>query len=82
MNSKGLKAVDFFCSVGGKTCGFMLAGINVNGGINMDPNCKETYEENNHSKFLNADASNNALRLINFTFSQSIRVGIIFPSLY
>jgi DNA (cytosine-5)-methyltransferase 1 len=60
----------------------MRAGINVIGGIDIDPNCKETYEEKNHSKFMNADASNKAQRLINLTFSQSIRVGIILPSLY
>jgi site-specific DNA-cytosine methylase len=82
MNSNGLKAVDFFCSGGGETCGFIRAGINVIGGIDMDPNCKETYEENNHSKFLNADAFNKAQRIMDLAFSQSIRVGIIFPSLY
>lgn len=58
MNSKELKAVDFFCSAGGVTCGFKQAGINVIGGIDIDPTCKETYEKNNNAKFLNADVSN------------------------
>ena len=53
-----LKAVDFFCSVGGVTCGFRQAGIDVLGGIDIDESCKETYEKNNHAKFLQADISN------------------------
>lgn len=52
-----LKAVDFFCSAGGVTCGFKQAGINVIGGIDIDENCKETYEKNNGAKFLLGDIS-------------------------
>ena len=52
-----LQAVDFFCSAGGVTCGFKQAGINVLGGIDIDKNCKVTYEKNNNSKFLLADVS-------------------------
>lgn len=55
----------------------MYRGSSVIGGIDIDPNCKETYEKNDPSKFLNADASNKAQQLINLSFSQSIRVGII-----
>jgi len=50
-----LKAIDFFCSGGGATCGFRQAGIEVLGGIDIDAACKETYEKNNNTKFLNAD---------------------------
>lgn len=50
-----LKAVDFFCSGGGATCGFKMAGIEVLGGIDVDKGCKETYEINNNVKFLTAD---------------------------
>jgi len=51
-----LKAVDFFCSGGGMTCGFRKAGINVLGGIDIDPLCEETYTTNNPgSKFILAD---------------------------
>ena len=54
--SKKIKAVDFFCSGGGMTCGLTQAGINVIAGIDNDPTCKETYEKNNpKSKFILAD---------------------------
>lgn len=52
-----IKAVDFFCSAGGVTCGFKQAGIEVLGGIDIDPACKETYEKNNNAKYLCADVS-------------------------
>ena len=51
-----LKAIDFFCSIGGMTYGFREAGINVIAGIDIDPSCRETYEYNNSgSKFIEAD---------------------------
>ena len=51
-----LKAIDFFCSGGGMTCGLRLAGINVLAGIDNDPSVKDTYEKNNPgTKFINAD---------------------------
>lgn len=54
-----LKAVDFFCSIGGMTYGFRKAGINVIAGIDIDPSCKETYEYNNPgTKFIQADIKN------------------------
>ncbi len=53
---KTLKAIDFFCSIGGMTYGFRQAGINVIAGIDIDSSCKETYEYNNPgSKFIEAD---------------------------
>jgi DNA (cytosine-5)-methyltransferase 1 len=58
-NSKNkLKAVDFFCSIGGVSLGFQQAGIKVLGGIDIDESCKETYEKNIKAKFLPADVSN------------------------
>jgi DNA (cytosine-5)-methyltransferase 1 len=39
------------------TCGFKQAGINVLGGIDIDPACKITYENNNAAKYLCADVS-------------------------
>jgi DNA (cytosine-5)-methyltransferase 1 len=57
-NKINLKAVDFFCSAGGVTCGFKQAGINILGGIDIDPNCQVTYEKNNDAKYLCADVSN------------------------
>lgn len=51
-----LKAIDFFCSIGGMTYGFRQADINVIAGIDIDPSCKETYEYNNKgSKFIEAN---------------------------
>ncbi len=51
-----LKAIDFFCSIGGMTYGFTKAGIDVIAGIDIDHSCKETYEYNNkNSKFIEAD---------------------------
>jgi DNA (cytosine-5)-methyltransferase 1 len=51
-----LKAVDFFCGIGGMTNGFIKAGVEVVAGIDLDPTCKETYEVNNkNSKFILAD---------------------------
>ena len=42
-----LKAVDFFCGAGGMSYGLSRSGIKVLGGIDNDPECKETYEYNN-----------------------------------
>jgi len=53
-----LKAVDFFCGAGGVSCGFNRVGIKVLGGIDIDPQFKKTYEENNNAIFLNEDVSN------------------------
>lgn len=51
-----LNAVDFFCSGGGMTSGFRKAGINVLGGIDIDPECEKTYTLNNPgSEFILAD---------------------------
>jgi DNA (cytosine-5)-methyltransferase 1 len=52
-----LKAIDFFCSAGGVSCGFRQAGIDVLGGIDIDEKCKKTYEKNIKAKFLHADVS-------------------------
>jgi DNA (cytosine-5)-methyltransferase 1 len=50
------KAVDFFCGAGGMTYGLELAGIKVIAGIDIDEECKETYEVNNPgSQFILAD---------------------------
>lgn len=53
-----LRAVDFFCGAGGVTCGFTKGGIDVIAGIDVDGDCKLTYEANNKgSKFIHADIS-------------------------
>jgi DNA (cytosine-5)-methyltransferase 1 len=59
MKKEQIKAVDFFCSGGGMTCGLSQAGIKVIAGIDNNPNCKETYEKNNpNAKFILADVFN------------------------
>lgn len=53
---KHIKAVDFFCSGGGMSCGMQQAGIEVIAGVDFDISCKETYEANiKGSKFIHAD---------------------------
>jgi len=41
-----LRAVDFFCGAGGMSYGLTQAGIQVLGGVDNDPDCRETYERN------------------------------------
>jgi len=54
--TSSLKAIDFFCGSGGMTSGFRKAGIEVLAGIDIDEECKETYETNNTgSQFILAD---------------------------
>lgn len=50
------KALDFFCGGGGMTYGLIQSGIDVIAGIDLEFNCKETYEINNpSSSFIHAD---------------------------
>ncbi len=54
-----LIAIDLFCGCGGVTRGFSDAGIRVAAGIDLDENCKATYERNNKkSKFILDDVTN------------------------
>lgn len=48
-------AVDFFCGGGGMTRGLLNAGIQVLCGIDSNPACKKTYEENNHVRYMETD---------------------------
>lgn len=51
-----LKAVDFFSGAGGMSCGFSLAGIEILGGIDIDPSVRDTYLTNHkNSFFINSD---------------------------
>lgn len=63
-----IKAVDFFCSAGGVSCGFKLAGVEVLGGIDIDPACKATYEKNINAKYLCADVSSLQKKIVAKTF--------------
>lgn len=42
-----IAAVDLFCGVGGKTHGFLKAGIPVIAGVDTDATCRFAYEANN-----------------------------------
>lgn len=50
-----MNAVDFFCGGGGMTRGLLNAGVNVICGIDSNPGCKKTYEENNHVQYMKTD---------------------------
>ena len=49
--------VDLFCGAGGLTHGFVLEGIPVTAGIDVDPACRFPYEANNNARFLERDVS-------------------------
>ena len=56
MKKETLKAIDFFCGAGGMTQGMKMAGIKVIASIDIDEDCKKTYEENHpESEFFLAD---------------------------
>lgn len=50
-----IASVDLFCGAGGLTHGFVLEGIPVVAGIDMDPACRFPYESNNRSRFVERD---------------------------
>jgi len=50
-----MNAVDFFCGGGGMTRGLLDAGICVLAGIDSNPDCRETYEKNNHNTYIQCD---------------------------
>lgn len=52
-----MNAVDFFCGGGGMTKGLRNAGIQVLFGVDLNPACQATYENNNHIPYLNRDIS-------------------------
>lgn len=49
--------IDLFCGVGGLTHGFVLEGLPVVAGIDLDPACRYPYETNNHARFIQRDIS-------------------------
>lgn len=52
-----ISCIDLFCGVGGLTHGFVLEGVPVIAGIDMDPACKYPYEANNQALFIEKDVS-------------------------
>ena len=50
-----IACVDLFCGAGGLTHGFILEGLPVTAGIDLDPACRYPYVANNHAQFLERD---------------------------
>lgn len=62
-NMRQLKAVDFFCGAGGMSYGLALAKIRVIAGIDIEEECKDTYETNNpESQFIHSDIKELTIR--------------------
>lgn len=47
-----ISAIDLFCGIGGMTHGFILEGIKVVAGTDVDPSCRYAFELNNKAKFI------------------------------
>lgn len=55
---KKIACVDLFCGAGGLTHGFILEGVPVVAGIDLDPACSFPYTANNGgARFLERDIS-------------------------
>ena len=53
-----IACVDLFCGAGGLTHGFILEGVPVVAGIDLDPACRFPYEKNNdQARFVERDIS-------------------------
>lgn len=52
-----ISCVDLFCGAGGLTHGFMLEGLPVVAGIDLDPACRFAYEINNRARFVERNLS-------------------------
>jgi DNA (cytosine-5)-methyltransferase 1 len=53
-----IACVDLFCGAGGLTHGFILEGVPVVAGIDLDPACRFPFEENNgRTRFVERDIS-------------------------
>lgn len=70
--SKKIACVDLFCGAGGLTHGFVLEGIPVVAGIDMDPACRFPYEANNdQAKFVERDISQVSANELNKLFGDA-----------
>ena len=59
-----IQAIDFFCGAGGMSCGLTRAKINVLAGIDIDADCRNTYEHDKNgigAKFIGTDLINASL---------------------
>lgn len=63
-----ISCVDLFCGAGGLTHGFVLEGVPVVAGIDLDPACRFPYEANNQAKFVERDISKVTTNELNALF--------------
>lgn len=50
-----ITCVDLFCGLGGLTHGLVKGGVRVVAGVDIDPQCRFPYEQNNNSRFIEQD---------------------------
>ena len=67
---KKIHCIDLFCGVGGLTHGFVLEGLPVVAGIDMDPACRFPYVANNHAKYVERDISTVTTEELNSLFGR------------
>ena len=72
IDSLKISCVDLFCGAGGLTHGFVLEGIPVVAGIDMDPACRFPYEANNQAAFVERDISMVSADEINDLFGNAV----------
>lgn len=63
--------IDLFCGVGGLTHGFVLEGLPVTAGIDLDPACRFPYEVNNKATFVQKDISTVTTTELNELFGKA-----------
>ncbi len=59
-----ITCIDLFCGLGGLTHGLIRGGVRVVAGIDVDPQCRFPYEQNNNATFVEADVRNLSSREI------------------
>ena len=66
-----VSCVDLFCGAGGLTHGFVLEGLPVVAGIDLDPACRFPYEANNRAQFVERDISKVTVEELSSLFSEA-----------
>lgn len=60
--------IDLFCGIGGLTHGFVQEGFSVEIGIDIDPECRYPYEENNGAEYIERNIEDVTGRMLNKRF--------------
>lgn len=70
-----IRCVDLFCGAGGLTHGFVLEGLDVVAGIDLDAACRYPYEANNDALFLEKDVAKlTAKEITSFFGDASVKI--------